>query len=157
MKNILKVLLSAAFVSLTTWQGNSTPLIDLVKAGKITEVKNSLNNGADIDETDDQRNTSLHWATILGDLDMVKLLAEFDANPDTPNEMSLGSLDVALRAMRGVTTLLLSDLGVNLPKDGILWKAPTNYRDIFYFLQDYKKEFFRDTVTAKRFDFSRKS
>jgi hypothetical protein len=136
-------------------------LIDLVKAGKLTEVDNSLNinNGANIDETDAQRNTSLHWATILGDLKMVKLLAEFGADPDTRNGMGLGSWVVALRAMTGVTALLLADLGMNLPKDGILWKAPTDYREIFYFLQNHRNELSRDTgtVPAKRFDFSRKN
>jgi ankyrin repeat protein len=61
--------------------------VDAVRDNRIEDVKELLNNGADVNAQDMfGGNTGLHWAARLGLAEMARLLIESGANPNACND-----------------------------------------------------------------------
>ena len=58
------------------------PLHQAVLRGDVTGLARVLEEGADLNQLDEDGNTALHWAVFRGDREVVVLLLEHGANPN---------------------------------------------------------------------------
>eukprot|EP00472_Partenskyella_glossopodia_P003956 CAMPEP_0197528816 /NCGR_PEP_ID=MMETSP1318-20131121/26440_1 /TAXON_ID=552666 /ORGANISM="Partenskyella glossopodia, Strain RCC365" /LENGTH=71 /DNA_ID=CAMNT_0043084061 /DNA_START=82 /DNA_END=294 /DNA_ORIENTATION=+ len=64
--------------------------IDACKDGKVDTVKDLINDGEEIDQTDDLGQTGLMWAIRKGHASIVELLC--DSNADVAHESQAGTV-----------------------------------------------------------------
>ena len=74
------------------------PMLDAAAIGAVDEVRQHLEQGADVNVTDDDRFSSLHWAAFGGYTEMVEILIDQGATIDLQNDDSLTPLHTAVLA-----------------------------------------------------------
>ena len=89
------------------------PLVEAVKGRDAETARALLDDGADVNQTQPDGATALHWAVYRRDLDMTRLLIAAGANVDAANE--LGATPLWLAAGEGDAELigLLLDAGAD--------------------------------------------
>ena len=80
------------------WSGD-TPLHKAAKDGDVSEVKELLAKGAEVNAKGKDGETPLHWAALLGHLDVVKELLAKGAEVNAKNKYGYMPLDLAPQAL----------------------------------------------------------
>ena len=70
-------------------------LIYACKIGKMFMVKDAINNGSDINETDDDGTTPLHASCEEGNIEMVQFLLDFGADKNILNNKGILPIELA--------------------------------------------------------------
>ena len=110
---------------------NMRPFFDAVEKNDLTRVKQLLNEGANIDKTDEFGYSSLHLASYKGLNEMARLLIDSDINVDIKDKNGQTALHyVALNNQFDLAELLL-EKGANLTEEDVygnqpLWTAVFN-------------------------------
>jgi ankyrin repeat protein len=73
----------------------ASPLIDAVKRQDAVAVNAVLDRGADVNASENDGTTALHWAAQLDDLKTVELLLDAGAAPAAPNRFGVTPLELA--------------------------------------------------------------
>jgi ankyrin repeat protein len=82
------------FASMSSFKKIS-PLTYACETGMIARVKEAINNGSDVNETDEDGTTPIHAAAKNGYLEIVKLLLELGADKNRSNTDGLLPIDLA--------------------------------------------------------------
>lgn len=93
---------------------NSAPIVvEAVRAGDLATAGKLIENGADVDASQGDGATALHWAAHRNDLEAASLLIAAGADVNTANE--LGATPLWLAAVNGSATMIkrLLDAGAN--------------------------------------------
>ncbi|TFE00498.1 M48 family metallopeptidase [Jeotgalibacillus salarius] len=85
----------------------ATPLMDAVNAGDIDLASSLINEGADLEETDTEGSTALMYAAYNGDFEMLTLLLEAEADPNTQDEYSTPLMTAVSYDDRELASLLV--------------------------------------------------
>lgn len=75
--------------------GNDVQLLEAVKSGNSQAVRALLQKKADVNASDPDGTTALHWAAVANDAETVALLIGAGANPKTANAFGITALTVA--------------------------------------------------------------
>src|ERR1700722_11969922 len=81
---------------LLTGEGNSTSLVDAVKAGDIAAVRKLVKDRAELNRPEADGTTALHWAVRADDLETVRVLLQAGANPKAANRYGVTPLSLAV-------------------------------------------------------------
>ena len=91
------------------------PLIDAVRAGDLARGRTLLADGVDVNTSDGDGTTALHWAALNDDVDTAKVLIEAGAGVETANRFDATPL--ALAAENGSTAFIELLLGAGADPD----------------------------------------
>lgn len=89
------------------------PFIQAAKSGKRELVEAYLNDGADINQVDNNKRTALMWAALNSKLSIVDLLLKNGANPNLTDKQNRTALMMA-STMKIVDKLLDAGINVNI-------------------------------------------
>ena len=91
----------------------SVPLVDAVKSADVEAVRRLLQEAVDVNASEADGTTALHWAAHRGDLESLQLLLAAGAEPDRPNRYDITPL--ALACARGSAPIVeaLLDAGAD--------------------------------------------
>ena len=103
-------------------------LLDAARRGDLARVEQALQNGANVDVTDNNGKTPLHWACLCGHLDVVQyLLTSHDANLEATDNRWLDDLFTGGPVCNGhldVAQYLLTSHDANLEATDNTGKTP---------------------------------
>jgi uncharacterized protein len=102
--------------------GHETPLADAVERGDKQAIASLLKSGADVNATQSDGATALHWAAYLNDAESTALLLRAGAKVDAKND--LGVTPLALAAQQGGAAVI-----EQLLKAGAKPNDPVNFVD----------------------------
>lgn len=94
---------TSASTEMTAAPSDTNELIAAVKSGTVQQVKTLLQTTADINASDQQEATALHYAVRRGDLQIVRALLESHADPNAGDDHAATPLHVA--ALKGRATI----------------------------------------------------
>ena len=92
---------------------NYKSLIEAVKNGSASNVRESLRQGANPNEKDSQNRTGLHWAAQLGSLGIVRCLIEHEAQVNVSDNLGFTPLVVAAGEGHDLIVRELLDAGAS--------------------------------------------
>jgi len=91
-----------------------SPLADLIERGRRDAAIELLESGADVDATQDDGTTPLHWAAYKLDADLVRMLLEHGAKPNVENLFGTTPFAEAVKAANVPIVKLLLDAGADV-------------------------------------------
>ncbi len=86
--------------------GPELPLHLAARNGRVAEVREHIEQGADMDEADDHGLTPLHWAALNGCLDLAKLLVNRGAGINEPDVRFTGLTPMEIARLMGYRELV---------------------------------------------------
>ena len=113
MRFVLALLVLALAVP-TRAAGPEPALVAAVKTGDTAAVRTFLNSKVDINATEVDGTSALHWAVRAGDLSTTELLIRAGARVDAANRYGVTPLSLAVRTGRGDLVGLLLNSGANI-------------------------------------------
>ena len=113
MRFVLALLVLALAVP-TRAAGPEPALVAAVKNGDTAAVRTFLNSKVDINATEVDGTSALHWAVRAGDLSTTELLIRAGARVDAANRYGVTPLSLAVRTGRGDLVGLLLNSGANI-------------------------------------------
>ncbi len=93
--------------------GGRPPLLDAARSGDIAELRALLKQGANVNASDGDGTTALHWASYRDDLDSADLLVRAGANVNATNDLGATPLWTASQNGSGVMVARLLQAGAN--------------------------------------------
>ena len=113
MTKIIKFIIISALLWAT--QAQAGPLFEAIEKGDMAEFSRLLENGADINERDEEGNTLLHHFAYWGQTETVTILLKIGVDSEARNENGATPLHIA--ALQGhseaITTLLDAGAGID--------------------------------------------
>src|SRR5688500_20119229 len=99
---------TAAALVLTLAAGAVPPLVEAVKSGDVTTARALVAKGADVNATEPDGTTAMHWAVQKGDLDMVSRFLRSGAKVHVKNLFGVTTMIAEyLHALHDILELLL--------------------------------------------------
>ncbi len=102
-------------IAVPAWAaGSEAPLVAAMKTGDLATVRTLVERRVDINATEVDGTSALHWAVRAGDVSTTELLIRAGARVDTANRYGVTPLSLAARAGRGDLVGLLLTAGANV-------------------------------------------
>jgi len=102
-------------IAVPAWAaGSEPPLVAAMKTGDVAAVRTLVERKVDINATEVDGTSALHWAVRAGDVSTTELLIRAGARVDTANRYGVTPLSLAARAGRGDLVGLLLTAGANV-------------------------------------------
>eukprot|EP00734_Pompholyxophrys_sp_LG126_P000169 Pompholyxophrys_sp_v1_NODE_27_length_3750_cov_2.904465.p4 type:complete len:255 gc:universal NODE_27_length_3750_cov_2.904465:1872-2636(+) len=102
-------------------------LIDAAKAGNLEAVRSFLENGADVNQVDENDATALHWAAANGHLAITQLLIERGTSINHADTDSFIPLHYAVANDRNAITQLLLERGASVDHTNDIGDTPLRH------------------------------
>ena len=122
MRVILNLSLMALMAS-GVWAANDARLVQAAQAGDAAAVRARLAEGADVNSTDPEGSTALHWAIHRDDAALVDVLLSAGANPNLASRYKIAPLTLA--AQNGNTALVQRLLKAGASPDSVSEEGQT--------------------------------
>lgn len=110
----------AVLLALAGTTAAGADLVSAAEAGDAAAVRAELGNGANVNASDSEGTTALHWAAYLGNLDMAQALVAAGADASAQNAYRVQPISLACGSGNGELVKLLLDSGAdaNAVRDG---------------------------------------
>src|SRR5690606_34893505 len=91
----------------------ASPVADLIERGRRDAAIELIEQGADVNATQPDGTTPLHWAAYKLDLELVRMLLERGAEPHVTNRFGASPLDEAVKAANLPLAKMLLEAGAD--------------------------------------------
>src|SRR4051794_23056517 len=97
----------------SAFSANTSPLADAAEKSDLSGIRTLLKKQADVDATQPDGMTALHWAVYQGDMEAAKLLVQHKANVTATNRYGVPPLSLACQKGNGPMVELLLEQGAD--------------------------------------------